>query len=287
MKVLVLGGTGTVGSQVVNQLLSNNVQVRVLTSSAEKAAKITNGAEAVVGNLSDKNTLSEAFKGVDGLFLLNAVAENETEQGLNAVEMAKANNIKKIVYLSVFDLEKGSNIPHFATKAPIEQAIKDTKIPYVILRPNNFYQNDYWFFEVIKGYKMYPQPIGSLGMTRVDVRDIADAAKNAFASSEFDNDTYPMNGPDKLNAEKTCEIYSQKLGHAINYMGSDLVAWAEANKPYLPQWMIHDFSIMYKYFQEHEFNASPAEMEKQLKIVGHAPRTFEAFVDEILPMIKG
>ena len=49
MHVLVIGATGTVGSQVVKELLARDVKVRILTRSEEKAKNIPAGAEAVVG----------------------------------------------------------------------------------------------------------------------------------------------------------------------------------------------------------------------------------------------
>ena len=51
MNILVLGGTGTVGSQVVNELLARDVDVRVLTRSTEKVESLPDGVEGVIGDL--------------------------------------------------------------------------------------------------------------------------------------------------------------------------------------------------------------------------------------------
>ncbi len=45
MKILVIGGTGVVGSQVVRELLARKMDVRVLTRSADKARGLPAGAE--------------------------------------------------------------------------------------------------------------------------------------------------------------------------------------------------------------------------------------------------
>jgi nucleoside-diphosphate-sugar epimerase len=51
MKTLVIGGTGTVGSQVVRELLARKVAVQVLMRSADNAKGLPAGAEGVVGDL--------------------------------------------------------------------------------------------------------------------------------------------------------------------------------------------------------------------------------------------
>src|SRR5215213_906428 len=85
---LILGGTGTVGSAVVRGLLARGEEVRVLTRSAERAAALPQGAQAVIGDLADPATYEQAFAGTDRLFLLNAVVNTELQEGLAAVNEA-------------------------------------------------------------------------------------------------------------------------------------------------------------------------------------------------------
>ena len=66
MKILVTGGTGTVGKEVVKALLRRGASVRVLTRNKE--AKRPDGAEVAIGDLSDPVSVAEAIKGVDELF---------------------------------------------------------------------------------------------------------------------------------------------------------------------------------------------------------------------------
>ena len=72
MKILVLGGTGTVGSQVVGELLARKIEVRVLTRSSQNANKLPKGTTGVIGDLLDPKTIRTVFNDVDGVFLLNA-----------------------------------------------------------------------------------------------------------------------------------------------------------------------------------------------------------------------
>lgn len=84
MKVLVLGATGSVGSAVVRSLLKGGASVAALTRSADKAKTLPAGVEARIGDLNDPYKVGDAFKGVDAVFLLNAVSPTETQEGLFA-----------------------------------------------------------------------------------------------------------------------------------------------------------------------------------------------------------
>jgi uncharacterized protein YbjT (DUF2867 family) len=286
MSILVVGGTGTVGSQIVARLLERDAKVQVMTHSIEKLATLPAGVDGVVGDLADPPSLQRAFGGVDNLVLITVVHPDETARGLFAVKAAKKAGVRKIVYISVVMPPGSERIPHFASKIPIEQAIKDSGVAYTILRPNNFFQNDLELREAIVKYGVYPQPIGSVGTNRVDVRDIADAAVSALLESGHEGKTYNLNGPDALTGKSVAAVYSRHLGTEVNYGGDDLDFWAEQVSKMLPAWMVHDFRIMYQYFQEHGLRAEQSEIAKAEPVLHHPPRSFDAFVAETVSFWK-
>ncbi len=279
MKTLVTGGTGTVGSQVVQGLIAHGEKVTVLTRSAEKSKALPGGVAGVVGDLRDPRSLPKAFEGIDSVFLLTAWSEDEAEQGLAGVAAAKSAGVKRIVFLSIHNVQRFPEIPHFGAKLPIEKAIKESGMVYTILQPNNFFQNDSWFRAAILQYGVYPQPFGSKGLSRVDVRDIADAAVTALREQGHEG-AYPLVGPDTLTGEQTAAIYSKHLGRTIRYGGDDLNAWFAQAKTMLPLKQAEDFRLMYESFQKYGLIASRDDYTQQAKILKHAPRRFEAFVQE-------
>jgi uncharacterized protein YbjT (DUF2867 family) len=280
MTFLVLGGTGTVGRDVVSGLLQDNQTVRVLTRSEEHARDLPAAAEAVIGDLEDPTTYERTFEGIDKLFLLNPVDLTELHQGLAAVNEARRVGVDHVVYLSVHDAETIAHAPHIASKIAIERALKESGLAYTILRPNNFFQNDRWFEEAIRQHGVYPQPIGRKGLSRVDTRDVAQAAVNAFTTDGHKNKTYVLAGPDVLTGPQCATIYADVLNRDVQYGGDDLAAWAAQAREMLPAWMAYDFRLMYRAFQTQGLAASAEQLEETRRILGTEPRSFRAFVTE-------
>jgi len=287
MKILVIGGTGTVGSQVVRELLARKAVVQVLTRSEDKAKGLPAGAQGVVGDLLDPGTVCSVFKGVDGVFMLIAVSTTETHEGLMALNGMRMAGVKRLTYMSVHNLEQALHLPHFGSKLPIENVLKTSGIPYTILRPNNFFQNDYLFKDAMLKYNIYPQPIGDLGLSRVDVRDIAEAAAIALTTPGHEGQTYSVVGPQVHTGKSTAEVWSRALGKPIAYGGNDLDEWERQSLQFLPAWMVFDFRLMYAFFQDKGLKATQADIERQTKLLGHAPRNFEDFAAETVKLWKG
>lgn len=280
MRVLVTGGTGQVGSQVVRELLARQQDVSVLTRDPSKASGLPAGVTAITGNLLEASTVNTIFKGFDAVFLVNTVTPTEADEGLMAVCGMRLAGVKRVVYLSVHHVDDAPWLPHFGAKVGVEAAVRRSGMAYTILRPNNFYQNDYWAKDAILQYGVYPQPIGDAGLSRVDVRDIAEAAAIALVSSGHDGQVYDLVGPELMTGASTARIWSEALGRPVAYAGDNLEAWEKQSLQYLPEWLVFDFKLMYDFFQKEGFKASAEALERQNRLLGHPPRTFQAFVKE-------
>jgi uncharacterized protein YbjT (DUF2867 family) len=220
------------------------------------------------------------FKGADGVFILLAVSATETHEGLMALNGMRMAGLKRIVYMSVHNLEQALHLPHFGSKLAVEAVLKTSGIPYTILRPNNFFQNDYWFKDVMIQHGVYPQPMGDVGLSRVDVRDIAEAAAIALTTPGHEGQTYNLVGPDVQTGKSTAEVWSRALGKTISYGGNDLDAWEKQSLQSLPAWMVFDFRLMYSFFQDKGLKATQSDRDRLTKLLGHPPRRFEDFAIE-------
>ncbi len=73
-------------------------------------------------------------------------------------------------------MEQFRDAPHFASKLAVENALREFGVPYTILRPGYYIQNDAMLKGALTGPGLYPIPIGTAGICAVDTRDIAEAA---------------------------------------------------------------------------------------------------------------
>jgi uncharacterized protein YbjT (DUF2867 family) len=279
VKALVIGGSGTVGASVVSGLLAKGTQVRVLSRTGKK---IPAGVEVAIGDLNDPAAARPAFDGVDTVFLLNGLGQTEANEGLVAVSLARAAKTKRLVYMSVQHAHLAPHVPHFGSKIGVEAAVKASGIPFTILQPNMFFQNDTWLREAIAGHGFYPNPIGDKGCNSVDARDIADAAVHALTteSRDFLGKSFIIAGPTLLTGSAVAQVWSTKVGKKVTYGGNDLDAWERQVAKMMPGWMVYDLKLMFRHFQEHGMPATGAELAACEKVVGHPLRTFEAFAEE-------
>jgi uncharacterized protein YbjT (DUF2867 family) len=281
MKILVIGGTGQVGAHVVRALAAQGHGVRVMSRNKERAKDLPPGVEIAVADLNDPPSARSAFSGVEGVFMANPVSQTEASEGISGAALAREAKVKRFVYMSVHQVDAAPHLPHFGGKIGVEAAVRATGASWTILRPNNFFQNDFWQKDPVTRYGVYAQPLGGVGLNRVDVRDIADAAARALVGPGFENRAFSLVGPAALTGAACAEILSAKLGKKIAYAGDDLGAWEKAMSAMLPGWMLFDLKMMFAHFQDKGLLATAAELEECQQIVGHPLRTYEAFAAEL------
>jgi len=282
MTILVTGSTGTIGSQVVQRLAAQGARIRSLVRDAS-SAKIPAGVEPVRGDMADVASMRTALKGVDTLFLLNAVAADEVTQALGTLDLAREAGIRRIVYFSVFNSALFDDVPHFAGKYLIERVI-DAAIPATMLRPAYFMQNDLMFRDALKD-GIYPMPIGGVGVTMVDIRDIADAAvaellRRERAPHPLPRTTIELVGPEVLTGAEIAAIWASVLGRDVRYGGDDLAGFESQAAGMMPGWMAHDFRLMLRAF--HRYGLLPGKDSRATfeALIGHPLRSYRVFAQE-------
>jgi uncharacterized protein YbjT (DUF2867 family) len=280
MRILVTGGTGTVGREVVRLLLDRGERPRVLTRSTEHAAALPAGVQGVVGDLARPHTLTAAFDAIDRVVLITALSATEAEEGVAGVEAAQRARVDRIAFMSVYDVDAIADAAHFASKIEIEQQLASSGLAFATIAPNNFFQNDLEHREALVERGVYPQPIGQVGLHRVDARDAALALVNVTLAAGRVVGRYPVVGADSWTGDSTAEVWSRCLGRPVRYGGDDLDRWAAESAGALPPWMIEDLAVMYGAFQERGLAASDADRAATVRVLGQPPRRFEDFARE-------
>ncbi|MGH8156877.1 MAG: NmrA/HSCARG family protein [Rhodanobacter sp.] len=285
MNILVTGSTGTIGSLVVRGLAAQGASVRALTRDLDKVS-FPAGVTAVKGDLTDIPSMRAALKDADALFLLNAVVADEVTQAISTLSLAREAGIGRIVYLSVLNSDAYTDVPHFTGKYTVERMIEQFDLPVTVLRPSYFMQNDAMLRDGLMKQGRYGMPIGDVGVSMVDVRDIAEIAVGALlrrtgAQAPLPREVIEITGPDALTGDALATIWSGVLGKPITYGGNDLDAYEGFMAGIMPSWSAYDLRLMLARFHVDGMLGKPHAAEILTGLLGHPPRRYRDLAAEL------
>ena len=214
--ILVTGATGTVGREVVAQLLATGEQVRGMTRNPA-AAKLDARVEVAQGDFAAPDTLSRAVDGVDRVFSLTFGPQTGNHERDLARAAEKA-GVRHIVKLSAMggDRETKNAIRKWHEEG--EEAIKKTGIGWTVVRPGGFMSNALHWRETIRTQRKVFSNYGDGKLPSVHPRDIAAVAVRALTSDGHDRKTYELTGPEALSIREQVDILSEALGRRIEYV---------------------------------------------------------------------
>jgi uncharacterized protein YbjT (DUF2867 family) len=224
-KILVVGGTGVLGRAVVRRLLAIGTTVRVLTRRPERAADLAEfGAEVVGGDLVDARSLERACAGVDRVLaaahsLLGRGryrSERVDDAGHRAlIDSAREAGAERFVYTSGANVSGDHPVDFFRTKAAVEEHLRQSGIPHVILRPTAFMEQHVHDFNgknvLAKGRA---QLIGSGQKKRnfVAADDVAQFAVLALLTEPIPPPLIEVGGPGNFTNREVAELYASLAG---------------------------------------------------------------------------
>lgn len=149
MTVLVVGGTGMLGRQVVSALRAEDRPVRALVRPGSDASALeAAGAEVVRGDMLEPASLPAAFAGIDAV-ITSAVGytkRRKTDRGdtdvagnRNLADAAYEAGVRRFVLTGILQSHLARDVPHFWNKTLTEQYLAERSVPYVSLRPGAFF----------------------------------------------------------------------------------------------------------------------------------------------------
>jgi uncharacterized protein YbjT (DUF2867 family) len=196
MSLLIIGGTGTLGRQIVLQALTKGYQVRCLVRNFRKANFLKEwGVELVYGDLAKPDTIPPCLKGITAIIdastsrstEIDSLKNVDWEGKLYLIEAAKAADIQRFIFFSAQNVEQFKNIPLMKVKYGIECKLKDSKIPYTIFRLTGFYQGliEQYAIPILENLPIWVANEN----TYVSYMDTQDVAKFCLRSLQLPNTT--------------------------------------------------------------------------------------------------
>ncbi|MFJ4026639.1 SDR family oxidoreductase [Paenarthrobacter sp. NPDC089989] len=146
--VLVVGATGYLGGQVVDQLLTRGKPVRALVRETSDPSKLqAKGVEIACGDMLDVGSLIQAMTGVDAV-ISTAAGYTRNDKNAEAIDTFGNNNlavaanhagVRRFVLISILTSDQTPQVPHFWHKKLAEDKLQELGVPFVALRPGAFF----------------------------------------------------------------------------------------------------------------------------------------------------
>jgi uncharacterized protein YbjT (DUF2867 family) len=213
--ILVIGATGTVGSEVVRQLVATGERPRALVRDPATARqRLGDQVEHVVGDLDRPETIAAALAGVDRVFLLTTQSSRQPEWERAVIGAAARTGVGQLVKLSVFRANEQSPLQVARQHGQAERVLAQSGLAATILRPVFFMQN--LLAMVHDGAIATAAGDGRVAM--VDARDIAAVAVATLTGGGHAGKTYTLTGPEALSFYQVASVLSRQTGRPLRHV---------------------------------------------------------------------
>jgi uncharacterized protein YbjT (DUF2867 family) len=213
--ILVMGATGTVGGEVVRQLVTTGEHPRVFVRDRNKAGqRLGEQVEHVAGDLDRPKTIDAALAGVDRVFLLTTQSRRQPDWEREVIQAATRAGVSHLVKLSVFRADGHSPLRIARQHHLAERVLEQSGLVATILRPVFFMQN---LLGMVRDGTI-STAAGNGRVAMVDARDIAAVAVAALTGHGHEGKIYTLTGPQALSFDDVARILSQQTGRQIRHV---------------------------------------------------------------------
>jgi len=216
-RILVIGGTGNVGRQIVYQLSTTGARFRAMARNPD-ATGLPPQVEVVRGDLTVLETLDPCLEDVDTVFLVWVAPPAAAPGALERI----ANHARRIVFLTAplktpHPFFQQPN-PLAALHADIEGLIAAAGLASTIIRPGIFASNAlYWWAASIRDGNVVRWPYGAAETSPIDERDIAAVAARVLSEDGHAGGDYVITGPESLSQAEQVRLIGAAIGRRIQF----------------------------------------------------------------------
>jgi len=177
LPILVTGGTGTLGRQVVARLRNAGSTVRVLSRHARDAA---DGIDYAAADLTSGAGVASAVDGTEVVIHCAGSSKGDDTKALNLVEAARRAGVRHLVYISVVGAERvpivsgvdRAMFTYFGSKFAAECVVADSGVPWTTLRATQFHDLVLMVAQQMAKLPIIPVPVG-FRFQPIDTDDVA------------------------------------------------------------------------------------------------------------------
>jgi len=222
MSLLIIGGTGTLGRQIVLQALTKGYKVRCVVRNFRKASFLKEwGVELVYGDLAKPETIPPCLKGITAIIdastgrpdELDSLKKVDWDGKLYLIKAAKAAKIKRFIFFSAQNAEQFDNIPLMKLKSGIERKLKESEIPYTIFRLTGFYQGliEQYAIPILENLPIWVTNENTY-ISYMDTQDIAKFCLRSLQIPKTVNQTFFLSGSKGWVSSEIINLCEQLAG---------------------------------------------------------------------------
>lgn len=221
--ILVVGGTGTIGSEVIRLLQEAKVPFKALVRDAAKARELNaRGVETVAGDLRDPQTLPAALRGADKVFAVTPLVPDQVQMRGALIAAAKAAGVKHFVMSTGIGAAPDSPVQIGRWHGENQQQVQESGMAWTFVQPGFFMQNLLMYTQSIREKGEFYMPLGEGKVGWIDARDIAAVAARALTAPGHENRAYPVTGPQALSGAEVAAALSAVAGRPVRYVAITL-----------------------------------------------------------------
>ena len=283
--ILVTGGTGGVGSELLRLLSKAGIATRALARHPQRAQALP-GITWIAGDLSKPGTLTSAFEGARTLFLLTSYYEDMVELQHNAISAARAAGVTCVVKISAFAASDHSRAPVGRWHYQIEKELQESGLGWTILRPHHFMQNLLAQAEYVRTEGVVYSASGDGKIPYVDGRDVAAVAFVTLTQPGHLGKKYVVTGSEAISYRQAAEIIGAAIGKPVRFVDeSPDEARARRVREGLPPAVVESALAIAAY--QRAGGKTVTITSTVADLTGRPPRTVGEFVREHADLFRG
>jgi uncharacterized protein YbjT (DUF2867 family) len=272
-KILVLGGTGLLGTPVARRLQADGFAVRLLARDPAKARAVFDESfEIVPGDVTNVDSLEKAQVGCDGVHI-SIAGPAELPAAQNVAALAPALGLERITYISgATAVEENRWFPMTAQKLAAEEAIRACGVPYTVFCPS-------WPMEMLPRYARGGQPL-MIGDRPLPAHwfaadDLARMISAAYRRDQAANKKLFIHGPEVVTAVDALERYCRAFHPEVESVPLMPIEAARAAAAASGNQMLGFFAELMAYFDQAGERGDPTEANE---LLGAPTTTLDAWI---------
>jgi (4-alkanoyl-5-oxo-2,5-dihydrofuran-3-yl)methyl phosphate reductase len=288
--ILVTGATGTIGREVLRQLIAARHDVRALVRDPRRGAELDAETKIVAGDLGRPETLAAALAGVDSVFLLTGGGPETPLHDANLGLAAAEAGTRHIVKLSIIGAEYGFDdlvsTWHLAGERALRQIGARPGGPaWTFVRPGEFMSNARLWAPTVKARDTVYWSQVEPRVAVIDPRDVAAVSVAALTAPGHDCQTYRIGGPEALSTRERVEKLAAALGRPIRLVETPIPVVRDAAAKAGRQPLVVETTLS-NLTRDQFRRRAELVVPTVREVTGRAPYTFDEWLSENIGVFR-